>query len=97
MEYRPNFKSKHFEGILSTENEKEILTSLLTKNWGKSALVHTSHCDAVYKKKVQERAITTHVLTVIYCQNVTTYVYLQGHHQVLVFIEMHPEDYILTQ
>jgi len=65
MEYRPNFKSKDFEGILSAENEKEILTNLLAKNWGKSTLVHTSHCDAVYKKKVQEQTITTHFLTVI--------------------------------
>jgi hypothetical protein len=30
-EYRPDFKSKHFEGIMAAENEKEILTSLLTK------------------------------------------------------------------
>jgi hypothetical protein len=74
MEYRPDFKSKHFEGILSAENEKEILTSLLTKNCGKSTLVHTSRSDAVYKKKVKERAITTHFTTVIYCQNITTYV-----------------------
>jgi hypothetical protein len=65
MEYRPNFKSKHFEGTLSAENEKEILTSLVTKNQGKSTLVHTSHCDAVYKNKVQEQAITTHFLTVV--------------------------------
>jgi len=35
MEYRPNFQSKHFKGILSAENEKEILTSLLPKKLGK--------------------------------------------------------------
>jgi len=97
MEHRPNFKRKHFEGILSAECEKDILTSLLAKKWGKSTLVHASHCDAVYKKKVQERAITAHFLTVIYCQNITTYVYLQGHRQVLVFMRVHSENYILTQ
>jgi len=83
--------------MLSAECEKDSLTSLLTKKWGKSTLVHTSHCDAVYKKKVQEQAITTHVLTVIYCQNIMTYVYLQGICQVLLFIKMHSENYILTQ
>jgi hypothetical protein len=92
MEYRPNFKSKHFKGILSAENEKEILTSLLPKNWGISTLVHTSYCDAA-----QEWAITTHFLTVIYFQNIMTYVYLEDHHQVLAFIKMHSENYILTQ
>jgi hypothetical protein len=69
IEYRPNFKSKHFTGIIAAESEKEILTSLLSKNWVKSTLVHISHCDAVYKKNIQELAITTHFSTVIYCQN----------------------------
>jgi len=93
MEYRPNFQSKHFKGILSAENEKEILTSLLPKkNWGKFTLVHTSHCDAA-----QEQAITAHFLTVIYFQNIVTYVYLQDRHQVLAFMKMHSENYILTQ
>jgi hypothetical protein len=96
MEYRPNFQHKQFKGILSAENEKEILQASpppqKKKNCGKFALVHTSHCDAA-----QEQAVTTHFLTVIYFHNIMTYVYLQDHHQVLAFIKMHSENYILTQ
>lgn len=63
-EYRPDFRSKHFEGIMAAENEKEILTVFLTKRVDENLLWCTYLIVTLYKK-VQELAIMSHFWAVI--------------------------------